>query len=95
MSDLGSEGTKTNTNTENWLKSSKNFRVEIGSKIGSKPRNWNSDSHSFFLNGMWFYKNSDSSSRITGMRIKTDSKMLLKLGNNTGDDIDSKFRIES
>ena len=33
--------------------------------------------------------------KITSMGIKIDSKMLLKLGNNIGVDIDSKFGTES
>jgi len=37
----------------------------------------------------------DSNSRTTGMKIKIGSKMLLKLGNNTGVNIDSKFGTES
>ena len=38
---------------------------------------------------MWLSKIGDSSSGMTGMGIKTDSKMLFKLGNITGVNIDS------
>ena len=37
----------------------------------------------------------DSNSRMTGMGIKIDSKMLLKLGNKTGVNIDSRIWAES
>ena len=49
----------------------------------------NSSPHSFSHNGMWLPKGCDFSSRMTGMEIKTDSKMLLKLSNITGVNIDS------
>ena len=40
---------------------------------------------------MWFSKMGDSSSRMTGIGAKTDSKILLKLGNKTGVNIDSEI----
>ena len=42
---------------------------------------------------MTFYE-CDSSSGMTGMGIKTDSKVLLKLGNNTGVNNDSGFELD-
>jgi len=83
MNDLSSEGTWTNSDSGNSLKSSKGSGVKISSKIRSKLKNWYSGSHSFFLNGMWLYKIGDSSSRIAGIGIKISSKMLLKLGNKS------------
>ena len=38
---------------------------------------------------MWLSKIGDSSSRMTGIGTKTDSKMLLKLGSKIGVKIDS------
>ena len=69
--DLGLGSTWTNTDSGTWLKSSKGSEVQIGSGIGSKSRNWNPIPHSFFHNGMWLSKIGDSSSRMTGMGIKT------------------------
>ena len=45
-------------------------------------------------NGMWLSKIGDSSLRMTGMGIKTDSKMLLKSGSKTGINIDLKFELD-
>ena len=73
--DLGSTGT--NTDSKKWLKSSKGSGVEIGSGSGSKSSRWNSSPHSFSNNGMWL-NIGNSSSRMIGMGIKTDSKILLK-----------------
>ena len=84
MIDLDSGNTGTNTDSGKRLKSSKYSGVKIGSGSGSKSRSWNSSPHSFSHDGMWLSKIGDSSSRMTGMGIKTDSKMLLKLGNKTG-----------
>ena len=67
----------------------KNGMIDLDSGSGSKSRNWNPIPHSFPHNGMWLSEIGDSSSRMTGMRIKTDSKMLLKLGSKTGVNIDS------
>ena len=89
MIDLDSGSTGTNTDLEICLKSSKGSGVKIGSGSGSKLRSWNSSPHSFPHNGMWLSKIGDSSSRITGMGTKTDSKMLLKLDNKTRVNIDS------
>ena len=44
---------------------------------------------------MWLPKVGDSSSRITSMGIKTDSKILFKLGNKTGVNIDSEIWTRS
>ena len=38
---------------------------------------------------MWLSEIGDSSLRMTGMGTKTDSKMLIKLGNEIGVNIDS------
>ena len=91
MIDLGSKSTGTNIDSGIWLKLSKGSGVKIGSGIGSKSRSWNSDPHSFSHNGMWLCKIGDSSSRMIGMGIKTDSKMLLKLSNKRGVNIDSEI----
>ena len=80
MINLDSESTGTNTDSVIWLKSSKGSGVQIGSRIGSKSRNWNPISHSFPHNQMWLPKIGDSSSKMTGMRITAESKMLLKSG---------------
>ena len=88
MIDLDSGSTGTNTDSGRWLKSSKGSGVEIGSGSGSKSRSWNSSPYLFPHNGMWL-NIGDSSSRMIGMGTKTDSKMLLKLGNKTGVNIDS------
>ena len=93
--DLGSTGT--NTDSEKWLQSSKGSGVEIGSGSGSKLRSWNSSPHSFSHNRMWL-NIGDSISRMTGMGINTDSKILLKLDNKIWANIDlgiwtgSKFK---
>ena len=88
MIDLDLGNTGTNTDSEKWIKSSKGLGVEIGSKIGSKSRSWNSSPHLFFHNGMWL-NIGDSSSRMTGVGIKTDSKILFKSDNKIGVNIDS------
>ena len=88
MIDLDSGSTRTNT-LEKRLKSSKGSWVEIGLGSGSKSRSWNSSPHSFPHDGMWLPKVGDFSSRMIGMGTKTDSKMLLKLGNKTGVSMDS------
>ena len=94
MIDLGSRSKGTNTDSWNWLKSSKNFRVKIYSESGSKLKNWNSSSHLFSHNGMWLCKIGDSCSRITSMTIKTDSKMLVKLGNKTWVNLIQKLELD-
>ena len=86
--DLGSTGT--NTDSEKWLKSSKGSGVKICSESGYKLRSWNSSPHSFSNNGIW-PNIGDSSSRMTGVGIETGSKILLKLGNKTGVNIDSEI----
>ena len=83
MIDLDSGSTWTNTDSGNWLKSSKSSEVKIYSESGSKSRSWDSSPHSFSHNGMWLFMIGDLSSRMTGMKIKTNSKMFLKLGNKT------------
>ena len=50
--------------------------------------------HVFSNNGMWL-NIGDSSSRMIGGGIKTDSKILLKSGNKTGVSIDSESWTES
>ena len=55
---------------------------------GSKSRSWNSSPHSFSHNGMWL-NIGDSSSRMISVKIKTDSKILLKSGNKTWVNINS------
>ena len=87
MIDLDSGSTWTNTDSENWLKSSKSSRVKICSVSGSKSRSWNSSPYSFSHNVMWLSKIGDSSSKMTGMRIKTDPKS----GSKTGVNIDSEI----
>ena len=82
------------TDSGKWLKSSKDSGVEIGSGSGCKSRSWNSSPHSFSHNGMWL-NIGDSSSRMTSVGIKTDSKILLKSGNKTGVNIDSGIWTES
>ena len=89
MIDLDLESKGTNTDSGKWLKSSKGLGVEIGSGSGFKSRSWNSSPHSFSNNRMWLSRIGDSSSRMTGMGIETDSKILFKLGNKTGVYIDS------
>ena len=79
----------TNTDSGKGLKSSKGSGVEIDSGSGFKSRRWNSSPHSFPYDRMWLSKVGDFSSRMTGMGIKTDSKILLKLGNKIGVNIDS------
>ena len=74
MIDLDLESTGMNIDSENWLKSSKGSGVKICLGSGSKSRSWNSSPYSFSHNGMWISKIGDSSSRMTGMRIKTDLK---------------------
>ena len=91
--DFGSMGT--NTNSEKDLKSSKGSGVEIGSGSGSKSRSWNSSPHLFSHNGMWLSKISYSSSRMSGMGVKTDSKILLKSGSKIGVNIDLEIWTES
>ena len=90
MIDLNSGSTGTNTDSGRWLKSSKGSGVEIGSGIGSKSRSWNSSPHLFSNNGMWL-NIGDSSSRMIGVGIKTDSKILVKSGNKTGVSIYSRI----
>ena len=90
MIDLYLESTGTNTNSGKWFKSSKGLEVEIGLGSGTKSRSWNSSPHSFSHNGMWL-NIGDPSSRMTGVGIKTDSKILLKSGNKTGVNIDSEI----
>jgi len=91
MINLNSGSTGTNSDSEIWLKSSKNSGVVICSGSGSKSRGWNSSPHSFSHNWMWLSNIGDLSSKMTGMRIKTDSKMLLKSGSKTGVNIDSEI----
>ena len=74
---------------------SKGSGVEIGSRSGSKSKRWKSSPHSFSHDGMWLSKSGDSSSGMIGVGIKTDSKMLLKLGNITRVNIDSGIWIGS
>ena len=88
MIDLDLGNTGTNTDSGKWLKSSKGSGVEIGSESESKSRSENSSPHSFSHNRMWLSKIGGSSSRMTGLGTKTDSKMLLILGNKTGVNID-------
>ena len=87
MIDLDLESTGTNTDSEKWLRSSKDSGVKISSESGSKSRGWNSSPHSFSNNRMWL-NIGDSSSRMTGVGTKTDSKMLLKMDNKIGVNID-------
>ena len=51
--DLNGTGIKTDTDSEIWLRSSRNSKrgVEIGSKMGSKSKNW--CSHTFSSNEVW------------------------------------------
>ena len=90
MIDLGSGSTWTNIDSGIWLKSSKGSGVKIGSEIGSKSKSWSSSPHSFPHNGMWL-NIGDSSSRMISVRIRTDSKILLKSGNKIGVNIDSRI----
>ena len=91
MIDLNLGSTVTMIDSGNWLKLSEGSGVKIGLGIGSKSRSWNSSPYSFPHNEMWLSKISDSSSRMTGMGIKIDSKMLLKSGSKIGVNIDSKI----
>ena len=75
----------------NWLKSSKDSGVKFFLRSEAKLRSWNLSPHLFSQNGIWLPKVGDSSSRMTGMRIKTDSRMLLKLGNKRRVNIDSEL----
>ena len=90
MIDLDLKSTRTNTDSGKWLTLSKGSGVKIGWGSWSKSRSWNSSPHSFPHNGMWL-NIGDSSSRMTGVGIKTDSKILLKLGNKTGVNIDPRI----
>ena len=74
--------------------SSKGSGVEIGSGSRSKLRSWNPIPYSFPHNGIWLSRIGDSSSRMTGMGIKTDSKMLLKLGNKIGVNSIQEFELD-
>ena len=85
----------TNTDSEKRLKSSKGSGVEIDSGSGSKSRRWSSSPHSFPHDGMWLSTIGDFSFGMTGIGIKTDSKMLLKLGNVTGVNSDAGIWIGS
>ena len=76
---LDSKRSGTMIDSGNWLKSSEGSGGKICSGSGSKSRNWNSCPHSVSHNRMWLPKIGDSSSRMTGMGIKTDSKILLNL----------------
>ena len=66
-------------------------QVKVQEWIRSKSRTWNSSPHSFPHNGLWLSEIGDSSSRMTGMGIKTDSKILLKSGSKTRVNIDSEI----
>ena len=79
MIDLESGRAWTTIDSGKWLKSSKGSGVKICSESGSKLRSWNSSPHAFPYNGMWLSKIGDSSSKMTGMGIKTDSKISLKI----------------
>ena len=90
MIDFDSGSTRTMIDSENWLKSSEGSGVKICSGSGSKSRSWNPIPHSFPHNGIWFSKIGDLCSRMTGIRIKTDYRILFKLGNKTRVNIDSE-----
>jgi len=53
MIDLDLGCTRTNTDSEKWLRLSKGSGVEIGSGSGSKSISWNLSPHSFFNKEMW------------------------------------------
>ena len=91
MIDLESGRAWTTIDSGKWLKSSKGSGVKICSGSGSKSRSWNSSRHLFPHNGIWLSKIGDSSSRMAGMGIKTDFKILLKSGSKTRVNIDSEF----
>ena len=91
MINLESRRAWTTIDLEKWLKSSNGSGIKIYSESRSKSRSWNSSPHSFPHNGMWLSTIADSSSRMTCMGIKTNSKILLKSGSKTGVNIDSEI----
>ena len=82
--DLGSrmKGSETNTNSRILLKLSLASRVNFGSKVGPKSKNWNS--HYFSINRIWLSKIGGSNSSFMCTGISVGSRNGSKLGKDTG-----------
>ena len=77
--DLNRTGGKIDTDSEIWLRSSWEsiMKVKIGSKMGSKSKNW--CSHTFPSNEVWSYDIGDSISQCTGTGFNLDSGINKKI----------------